>query len=339
MKSNESDVGWSRDDLESVASCPACGCPESRPIYTGLVDWLERTSGKWEMRTCNRCQSMFLDPRPNVRSIHKAYASYYTHGSGRDSYLADNGKSVLWRLANGYMNARYGMHRRPAQASGRWLLPLLPILRQQIDFFCRNLPARHGRLLDIGCGNGTFLLRAIDAGWSVMGLEPDEIAAASSRGSGLDVVTGVIDDFEDPHGFDAITVSHVIEHVHAPRAFLERISANLRAGGFIWIATPNARSVGRYWFGRAWRGLEPPRHLTVLTAKALKCILLEAGFTDIKFHCRGRGSKYILNSSRVAARAYGLKRVGLPSMLIDILATVFPRMAEELIVTARKGSY
>lgn len=327
---------WNAGELETVSACPACGATPLDYRYQGLRDQLEGVPGEWNLHECHACRSLFLDPRPTLQSIGKAYSSYYTHGSGTSAYADDNGNSVFWKLANGYMNARYGSRRSPASASGRFLLPLALPLRQQLDFFYRHLPQSPGRLLDVGCGNGVFLLRAKAAGWEVMGLEPDPRAAATARQGGLKVHAGTLDSFGETTPFDVITASHVIEHVHNPRTLLSQIFELLRINGTIWLATPNVKSLGHRRFGRSWRGLEPPRHVTVFSAVALEAMLVEAGFSDIRFRRRGRGANYILRASRELARQEKLNVPTLPTILVDLRATAMATAAEELVVTARK---
>jgi 2-polyprenyl-3-methyl-5-hydroxy-6-metoxy-1,4-benzoquinol methylase len=329
-------VDWNANELESVPVCPACGAISIGYRYEELHDHLENVPGSWALRDCIACRSVFLDPRPTLQSIGKAYASYYTHGSGAMAYAEDNGRSVFWKLANGYMNARYGSQRAPASWVGRWMLPLALPIRQQLDFFYRHLPKEPGQLLDVGCGNGLFLLRARAAGWKVMGLEPDPIAAATAGQCGLDVHVGTMDNFHETRLFDVVTSSHVIEHVHDPAKFLMQMFCLLRAGGTLWLATPNVQSMGHLRYGRSWRGLEPPRHLTIFSAGVLSALLTKAGFSDIQFHRRGRGASYILNSSRELAKREGRNIRNLSTKFADLRATWSVTAAEELVVTGRK---
>lgn len=210
-------------------------------------------------------------------------------------------------------------------------------LRQQLDYFQRCLPCEPGRLLDVGCGNGVFLLRAQAAGWRVEGIEPDPRAVAAAQRSGLDVQVGTLDDFCADGVFDAVTASHVIEHVHEPGRFLRQIANVLRAGGELWLATPNAAGPGHRHYGRAWRGLEPPRHLTVFSRGALQQLLERAGFTEIRFRRRGRGARYILQSSQALARAEGMRVRALPPWWVDLRASLSADAGEELVVTARRA--
>jgi SAM-dependent methyltransferase len=71
---------------------------------------------------------------------------------------------------------------------------------------------------------------------------------------------------------------HVLEHVHDPRAALAWCRRVLRPDGLLSIAVPNPAGLGHRVFGACWRGLEPPRHLSLFEASALRALLAEAGF-------------------------------------------------------------
>ncbi|RUL62276.1 class I SAM-dependent methyltransferase [Dyella dinghuensis] len=329
--------GWGPDELEAGVVCPSCGSrTKALTLYQELHDNVEGIPGKWSIRRCSQCRSLYLDPRPKPEAIAKAYASYHTHDRGSDEYARDNGNSLFWKLANGYMNARYGSARTPALESGWRIMSLLPPLRQQLDYFYRHLPSRPGRLLDVGCGNGVFLLRAKAAGWDVVGLEPDPAAVAAARECGSDVRQGTLESSVVTGPFNVITAAHVIEHVHQPQLFLKRIFDLLAKDGHVWIATPNVQGMGHRWFGRAWRGLEPPRHMVLFSRKALRKLLEDAGFREITFLRRGRGSFYVLHASHEAALKEGRKKFKLPAPAVDLAASIFASTGEEWVVRAKK---
>jgi hypothetical protein len=144
-----------------------------------------------------------------------------------------------------------------------------------------------------------------------------------------------MEDFPQGSLFDVVTSSHVIEHVFEPDAFLRSVRTNLRDGGMLWLATPNVESIGHRAFGSCWRGLEPPRHIQVFNQRALERLLTEAGFSEVRFHRRGRGARYILNTSRRIAMDARHRVPILPVSLVDLLASVSARLGEELVVTAK----
>jgi SAM-dependent methyltransferase len=164
---------------------------------------------------------------------------------------------------------------------------LMPGVRRAADRLVRFVPAPTGpeaRLLDVGCGSGTYLKLMRDLGWQVRGVELDEGAVETARKARLDVRQGTMDDL-DPEldgTFDAITVGHVIEHTHDPIAALSAARSVLKPGGILWIGTPNLGSLGASVFRARWRALEPPRHLVIFTGAALTVALHRAGFTDVR---------------------------------------------------------
>lgn len=337
MSAEDAEKYWNQS-LEFVESCPTCGGVESFIKYAGLQDCLEALPGEWSIWSCASCDCLFLNPRPKMDSIYKAYRTYYTHDSAVDAEFRDSGNSLIWSLANGYLNARYNTKRFPAVSIGRYLIPLIFPLRQQLDFFMRHLPTISGRLLDVGCGNGRFLMRARSAGWNVVGLEPDPLAVRAVEEIGIAVRQGTLDyvSFDEP--FDLVTASHVIEHVHNPREFLSGILKNLKPGGTLWLATPNAGGFGRRWFRSSWRGFEPPRHMVLFSLRTLRILLIRAGFVDIQFQCRGRGANYIFRASgEISAKQIKKIRFSPSPILVDVAASLFVGAAEELVVTAKRS--
>ena len=138
---------------------------------------------------------------------------------------------------------------------------------------------KDGRLLDVGCGNGGFLLQMREVGWQVCGVEPDPKSAAQAAAAGLDVRMGLLEDAALPaEHFDGITLNHVIEHLHDPIAALREGLRVLKPGGTISISTPNLQSRGYQLFGADWVGLDPPRHLVVFTPNSLRLALVSCGF-------------------------------------------------------------
>lgn len=278
---------WDANELETLGHCPICQSTARKVLYENLTDTLFGCApGRWVLHSCEGCGTAYLDPRPNSTSIGKAYGNYYTHAAPAQSSSTNNGifaQSKLRTIAraslNSYRNERWHMALSPSNAWGhyivRWISPVRSLIEQQM----RHMPLlprdRPGRLLDVGCGNGTFLQMAQAAGWSIKGVDFDPVAVAEARREGLPVDLGGIDKLDtEEQTYDWITCSHVLEHVHEPQRFLHSMYRLLRPGGTLWLQTPNIDSIGHRTYGRFWRGLEPPRHLTLMTLESL-CIAME----------------------------------------------------------------
>ena len=123
------------------------------------------------------------------------------------------------------------------------------------------------------------MLQMRTVGWEVSGVEPDPKSAAQAKAAGLDVRAGLLQaDMFPPAHFDAVTLNHVIEHLHEPLETLRHCFRILKPGGIISIATPNLEANGHGIFGRDWFALDPPRHLILFTASSLRRALQASGF-------------------------------------------------------------
>ena len=136
-------------------NCPLC----DSGAWTPLIDAAEPGRGAEGLRflvvRCDRCRLCFTNPRPGPNSIDSFYqADYAPHGKPVDEE---------------YLPARR------TRSQGRSLRKVLPLQGE-------------GRLLDFGCGNGSYLLRMRRQGWTVTGVDASESAINRLRGAlGLQV--------------------------------------------------------------------------------------------------------------------------------------------------------
>jgi SAM-dependent methyltransferase len=338
---------WPAQDLETVGACPVCASTDRRLWIDDLHDDIFRVApGRWRLYRCDGCASAYLDPRPDRASIGRAYGEYFTHAAGA---ARDEAARLGWlrrqrrALANGYTNHRYGTHYLPVNPLGALVACGLARLRQPLDVMFRYLPkpVPGDRVLDVGCGNGDFLDAARDAGWTPVGLEPDPAAAALCQARGLDVRVGSLETFgAEAPGFRAVTLNHVIEHLHAPRDALARVFSLLQPDGTLYLDTPNADSRGASRFGRHWRGMEPPRHLVLFTPASLLAVLRQVGFVDIRVERRPAvaRSMYASSAAIAAGDANRPVRLPLPMRLMLALRPTPTRRLEFITLTARKPS-
>lgn len=278
---------WPAHGLEYVNKCLVCCSADRELLYEGLADRVFFCApGEWTLYRCQQCGSAYLDPRPTLDTIGLAYSKYFTHNCGDHGNIQNLSwfRRIKRILANGYLNYRFGTKYHPASSLGILAALIFPSIRVVFESQGRNL-SKHsqGRLLDVGCGNGSFLELAQQAGWEVVGVDPDPEAVAVACSRGLDVRQGDISVLDpSKEQFDGITMSHVIEHVHDPRTTLAFCYQLLKPGGWIWLETPNLSALGHMCFGASWRGLEPPRHLVLFTRSSLQYLLETAGFQKVE---------------------------------------------------------
>lgn len=228
---------------------------------------------------------MYIDPRPTPASIGTVYENYYTHhGEGSGEHQPSGLRA---RLLDGYLHRHFGYTAARSSALGVLVVTIVPGARAMASQHVRHLHAPGpdgGRLLDIGCAGGGFLVRMQALGWQVAGVEPDPESRAIATARGLQVfeTLDALAATDDP-AFDAITLSHSIEHMHDPAGELRRCRAFLKPGGMLWVATPNAAAAGHRRYGRAWAPLDPPRHLVLFTPSSLAAAFQRAGFTSVEW--------------------------------------------------------
>jgi SAM-dependent methyltransferase len=342
---------WSDRDLERLERCPACESTDFAGFLDGAPDPTRPSSSRtWAYDRCNACGSLFLNPRPGEATIHRAYmGSYYTHTDppSDDQWPATRGAALRERLLKGYVNRRFGYAMQPASNWGSYIVPLLPGARGMGAMHVRDLPAPRsgGRLLDIGCGNGTFLVRMRSAGWSVAGIEPDPDARRHAVGAGLDVRPGpAVDDAFPGERFDAITLNHVLEHLHHPLAVLAGCAQALVPGGTLWVAVPSGAAAGLARYGVHWYALDPPRHIVHFTPGALRAAFARAGLvgavsppaTLLATQLNYRASRAFENGAEdPVATGFSTASDVVAAVAADVRTLARPARGEELVMRAR----
>jgi SAM-dependent methyltransferase len=342
---------WPADGLERVERCPVCGEAGRRLLYDGLRDRVFFCApGTWSLFRCAGCGSAYLDPRPTPDHIGLAYESYYTHEenpAGEDPVPTLLG-GLRRRLRNGYLASRWGYEVEPALAAGAWVARLAPLRGALTGRYICHLPAHPGgRLLDVGSGSGAFLAVMRRLGWRAEGVDPDPRAVAVARDAGLTVTQGTLADLDDDEhagAFQAVTLSHVIEHLHDPAGELARIHRLLAPGGWLWIGTPNLASLGHRRFGEHWRGLEPPRHLVLFTPDSLTGLLERTGFQPEPPPIPSPQAARMFYASAAIRDGRkpddgpprGRRRLAALAALANRIARRRPDLADELVVLARR---
>ncbi|MEO7801686.1 MAG: class I SAM-dependent methyltransferase, partial [Ginsengibacter sp.] len=214
----------------TYSHCPVCN---SEQIYKQLSAKDHTVSGEeFEIWECSNCSLRFTQNVPAKEDIGKYYQSenYVSHSESK----------------RGVINRLYHLVRKRTLKSKQRLLEKYTELKT-------------GKLLDIGAGTGAFLNTMQTAGWQIRGLEPDETARANA----LELYNIELLPSEElfaqvPVYYDAITMWHVLEHVHDLHDYITQIHKLLKPGGMAFIAVPNYTSSDAAHYQAEWAAYDVP---------------------------------------------------------------------------------
>ncbi len=227
--------------VEILKQCPICEATERSP-YIQVKDHTV-SKADFTIVKCDGCGFLYTNPRPPADAIGTYYESseYISHH--------DDGKDLMSTL---YSKVRDFT------------------TQQKIKLLEKSI-GNKGELLDVGSGAGFFLSKAQVAGWQVAGTEPDTQARTVGRSRvGDDIYETIEDPFFDNKRYHAITMWHVLEHVHRLNETMAWIHNHLGTEGKLFIAVPNPESADARKYKQNWAAYDVPRHLYHFSKKAMR---------------------------------------------------------------------
>lgn len=234
--------------MQQLKNCPVCN--SNNILFRNKAGTSDQPQAplKWSVYKCEDCGLVFLNPQPTwdelVAYYPPDYLSYNTHVEDEERVVEE------------------------AKQLGEY----------------RHIPIPVGkRLLDVGCGGGSFLQVLKKLGVEVKGVDPGESAAAAARDSGIDVFTGTLEEYIAQNGtdekFDVITCAHVLMATPFPAQTLECMKQLLAPNGYIWVVVPNADCESARQLGWRWHSTYFPRNIIQFTPKTLSKAGEVAGLT------------------------------------------------------------
>jgi len=237
-----------------MTTCRVCSQPLSEKTIEGIRDWEFGAGGEYSYLKCNSCGIHQLHPFPTLDDLKLAYPDNYT------AFIEEKGdRGLLYRIMS---LASEKMFKRSF----------------------RNLITPGCKVLDVGCGNGEFLIKLRKLGASkLVGIDFSEAAVALCNEKGIETYNGIFTDFQqESQSFDAIFMINYIEHVLSPKNELTQAFRLLKPGAKLIGELPNFASLDRKLFGRYWGGNHVPRHTFQYDPQSLRKLLVDAGFGNIQ---------------------------------------------------------
>lgn len=230
---------------QTTNNCILCGSLQRNFLYS---------QDQWKVYQCADCKLGVLDPRPDDTELARLY---------QQEYFQDQYKQEL-RIDSPEMKKRLDQE------------------KQRLRFF-RALK-KSGKVLDIGCGRGYFLLACREKGYQVEGVDLSaDVAAYVRRELSIPVHVGEIDQVQIPDkSCDVITMWHALEHTADPNLYLQKARQWLKEDGVLVVDVPNYAGHDAVKTWDHWLGWQLPYHLYHFTSDSLTALLHKQGFTVIR---------------------------------------------------------
>ena len=229
--------------------CPVCNSPALKNVLQ--VKDHTVSAGLFIVAECGSCSLRFTQDVPDQNSIGPYYKS--------EDYISHT------NTAKGIINKLYHFVRKNTIAGKRKLIE-------------KNTRMKTGTILDAGSGIGSFVNEMKQHGWEATGLEPDADARkVANELYGLELADAE-QFYQLPAGhFDAITLWHVLEHVHYLQNYIQQLKNLLKDNGKLFIAVPNYTATDAYRYEEYWAAYDVPRHLYHFSPRSMQVLMERNG--------------------------------------------------------------
>jgi len=199
----------------NVMLCPLCGGSRSslvqkEPASSDSTRSAAYTQRQISVLICLDCSFMYVE-----RDFPESYVNSFYEERAGGGYGLSQENFFWWHEATKHSN--------------RHILSLLGL-------------ASSRQMLEVGCGIGTFLADARDAGWKMSGLEINaQFPEFCRKELGIeDVKVGVVSDppFAEA-SFDAVAMLDVLEHTYDPVTAVRQCARLLKPSGVLVVKSPN----------------------------------------------------------------------------------------------------
>ena len=226
------------------------------------IDPIKNTRSQYtNAMRCVECNVGTVRPVPSACEVADFYRldTYYTHGT---SHIVDIPPTIAERiLVKLAWHLDHSKHFSTKTVSG-----ILPI---------------GAKVVDLGCGDGRLIGELQQAGFDVIGVEPDVSAQEMPISNTVNIVQGTAEDLPTgltPGTFDLVVMSHSLEHCRDPGRTINNAAALLKPDGWLYCEVPNCSAKHFRTFTVTSTMFDAPRHLQFFGPANLKRLFEKRGF-------------------------------------------------------------
>lgn len=234
-------------------NCPLCQS-KVEVLFKEVKDHTV-TKEVFEILNCETCDLAFTHPMPSMEEIGPYYKaeSYISHTNTKKGLM-----NKLYHSIRSYM------------------------LFEKVKMITRFVDVKGTSTVDVGAGTGYFVNTIKKFGTNALGFEPDADARAMAQKEHGIELQEMEELFKLPaNSISAITMWHVMEHVHEVDKYLAHYHEILKDNGVLVIAVPNYKSFDAAYYKENWAALDVPRHLWHFSPKSMTKWAEKHGFERV----------------------------------------------------------
>jgi SAM-dependent methyltransferase len=211
-------------------TCACCAGDKATPASTYSLPDRTGADGStaqmsYPLAECVECGHVQAHPPPSAIDLERYYSTSFWQSHGVDGDGIDGDWHANLTSSSGLWE-RY----RRAERQARYLVDTAAL-------------SREARIIDLGSGLSPFLYHCRRLGLGdLAALEPDPAICSYLDGHGIETYPTMLETFIERHDiepFDAMVISHTVEHLADPHTVISGLARHLRPGGFLYIDVPH----------------------------------------------------------------------------------------------------